>query len=54
MEQAPLGATTMWACQPIRVEVTFESRSANAIFQEFANRKIYYMAIYHTQHGGYT
>jgi hypothetical protein len=32
----------MWACQPIRVEVTFEPKRANAVIQEFADRKAYY------------
>ena len=30
----------MWACQPIRVEVTFEPKRADAVIQEFADRKV--------------
>jgi hypothetical protein len=44
-EQAALGAPTTWACQPIRVEVTFEPKTANAVIQEFAARKTYYALI---------
>jgi hypothetical protein len=44
-EQASLGVPTMWAGQPIRVEVTFEPKGANAVIQEVANRKVYQVAI---------
>jgi hypothetical protein len=40
--QAAPGEPPMWACQPIRVEVTFEPKRANAVIQEFADRKAYY------------
>jgi hypothetical protein len=39
-EQAALGGPTVWAGQPIRVEVTFEPKEANAVIQEFADRKV--------------
>ena len=35
----------MWAGQPIRVEVTFEPKEANAVIQEFADRKVYHAPI---------
>jgi hypothetical protein len=41
-EQAALGVPTMWARQPVRVEVTFEPKEANAVIQEFADRKVYH------------
>jgi hypothetical protein len=40
-EQAPLGVPTMWASQPLRVEVAFKPKRANAVIQEFTYRKVY-------------
>jgi hypothetical protein len=39
-EQAPLGMPTARACQPVRVQVTFQPESADAIVQELGNRAI--------------
>jgi hypothetical protein len=44
-EQAALGGPTMWARQPVRVEVTFEPKEANAGIHEFADRKVYHAPI---------
>jgi hypothetical protein len=43
--QAALGVPSTWACQPVRVEVTFEPQDANAVIQKFADRKVYHAPI---------
>jgi hypothetical protein len=44
-EQAALGAPTTWAFQSIGVKVTFQPKRADAVVQEFADRKVYHAPI---------
>ena len=39
-EQAPFGAATAWAYQPVRVEIALQPEDADAVVQEFGTRKV--------------
>jgi hypothetical protein len=44
-EQAPLGATTAGACEPIRMQVALQPDQADTLIQKFAYRKIDHMSM---------